>query len=128
MSGADTAASSSSARGSHGSASGTPDFTPTCLRNGDARGYREGDTLHFQGSGANRRVVERFTRVGENTIDWGRTVEDDTALSGPWSATLLFTRADGSLYEYACHERNDGMENLLGSARIVEHEANASGR
>ncbi len=38
----------------------------------------------------------------------------------PWSAVLPFTRADGPLYEYACHERNYGMENLLRSARIVD--------
>ena len=101
------------------------------LWNGDSRGHWEGDTLvvettnfsdtlHFQGSGADRRLVERFTRVDEDTIDWRFTVEDDTAWARPWSAVLPFTRADGPLYEYACHERNYGMENLLTSARAVE--------
>jgi hypothetical protein len=101
------------------------------LFSGDSRGYWEGDTLvvettnfsdtlHFQGSGMNRRLVERFTRVDEHTIDWRFTVEDETAWVRPWSAVLPFTKAEGPLYEYACHERNYGMENLLRSARIVE--------
>ena len=104
------------------------------LWNGDSRGYWEGDTLvvettnftdklPFQGSGANRRLVERFTRIDENTIDWRFTVEDPTAWARPWTAVLPFTKADGPLYEYACHERNYGMENLLRSARALERAA-----
>jgi hypothetical protein len=101
------------------------------LLNGDSRGHWEGDTLvvettnfsdslPFQGSGANRHLVERFRRVDEHTLDWRFTVTDDTSWGRPWSAVLPFTRADGPLYEYACHERNYGMENLLRSARIVD--------
>ena len=104
------------------------------LLNGDSRGHWEGDTLvvettnfsdtlPFQGSGANRRLVERFTRIDENTIDWRFTVEDETAWARPWSAVLPFTKVEGPLYEYACHERNYGMENLLVSARAVEKAA-----
>ena len=104
------------------------------LWNGDSRGHWEGDTLvvettnlnnklPFHGSGAERRIVERFTRIDEDTIDWRFTVEDETAWTRPWSAVLPFTRTDGPLYEYACHERNYGMENLLRSARIVEQPA-----
>lgn len=101
------------------------------LWNGDSRGHWDGETLvvettnfkdalHFQGSGSNRRVIERFTRIDEKTVDWQFTVDDETAWAQPWSAVLPFTRADGPLYEYACHERNYGMENLLRSARVVE--------
>ena len=104
------------------------------LLSGDSRGHWDGDTLvvettnfsdmlPFQGSGANRRLVERFTRVGEHTIDWRFTVEDETAWARPWTAALPFTRVEGPLYEYACHERNYGMENLLISARAVERAA-----
>ena len=104
------------------------------LWNGDSRGHWEGDTLvvettnfkdalHFRGSGSNRRVIERFTRIDEKTVDWQFTVDDETAWARPWSAVLPFTRADGPLYEYACHERNYGMENLLRSARVVERAA-----
>jgi len=104
------------------------------LWSGDSRGYWDGETLvvettnfndslHFHGSGANRQLIERFTRIDENTIDWQFFVEDDTAWARPWSAVLPFTKAEGPLYEYACHERNYGMENLLRSARIVEQAA-----
>ena len=104
------------------------------LLSGDSRGHWEGntlvvettnftDTLPFQGSGAHRRLVERFTRIDKNTIDWRFTVEDETAWARPWTAALPFTRVEGPLYEYACHERNYGMENLLVSARAVEKAA-----
>ena len=104
------------------------------LLSGDSRGHWDGDTLVvettnftdtllFQGSGANRRLVERFTRVDENTIDWRFTVEDETAWARPWTTVLPFTKVEGPLYEYACHERNYGMENLLISARAVEKAA-----
>ena len=104
------------------------------LLSGDSRGHWDGDTLVvettnfsdtllFHGSGANRRLVERFTRIDQDTIDWRFTVEDDTAWAGPWSAVLPFTMVEGPLYEYACHERNYGMENLLVSARAVEKAA-----
>ena len=104
------------------------------LLSGDSRGHFEGDTLvvettnfsdtlPFQGSGANRRLVERFTRMDENTIDWRFTAEDETAWARPWTAVLPFTKVEGPLYEYACHERNYGMENLLVSARAVEQPA-----
>lgn len=101
------------------------------LWNGDSRGHWEGDTLvvettHFKadlpfyGSGEQRRVVERFTRIDPSTIDWRFTVEDETAWASPWTAVLPFQKTEGPLYEYACHERNYGMENLLRSARVVE--------
>ncbi|MDP6582886.1 MAG: hypothetical protein QF681_19740, partial [Vicinamibacterales bacterium] len=56
----------------------------------------------------------------EDTIYWRFTVEDETAWARPWAAELPFTKVEGPLYEYACHERNYGMENLLVSARAVE--------
>ena len=104
------------------------------LLSGDSRGHWDGDTLvvettnfsdtlPFQGSGANRRLIERFTRIDEHTIDWRFTVEDETAWARPWTAVLPFTKVEGPLYEYACHERNYGMENLLVSARAVEKAA-----
>jgi len=104
------------------------------LLNGDSRGHWEGNTLvvettnfsdalTFYGSGANRRLVERFTRIDENTIDWRFTVEDNTAWAHPWSAVLPFKKVEGPIYEYACHERNYGMENLLVSARALERPA-----
>ena len=101
------------------------------LWNGDSRGHWEGDTLvvettnfsdtlHFQGSGSGRYLVERFMRTAEDTIDWRFTVEDDSAWTRPWTAVLPFTKVEGPIYEYACHERNYGMENLLTVARAID--------
>ena len=105
--------------------------------NGDSRGRWEGDTLVVEttnfsdqivfnsfnccpGAGANLRLEERFTRVDADTIDHRYTVEDPFTYAGPWTAAIPMTRLDGPIYEYACHEGNYGMENLLRGARVQE--------
>ncbi len=104
---------------------------------GDSRGRWEGDTLVVEttnfsdqivfnsfnccpGAGANLRLVEHFTRVDADTIDHRYTVEDPATYAGPWTAAIPMTRLDGPIYEYACHEGNYGMENLLRGARVQE--------
>jgi hypothetical protein len=97
---------------------------------GDPRGHWEGDTLvvestNFKGEffgrmGAadeNLRVVERFTRVAADILLYQFTVDDPTAWTAPWSGEIPLTRSDGLLYEYACHEGNRGMQNILSAAR-----------
>ena len=84
---------------------------------GDSRGHWEGATLvvdtvnfteksGFRGSTENLHVVERFTRVDDNTIDYRYTVEDPHTWARPWTAELPMTRENGLMYEYACHEGN----------------------
>ncbi len=101
---------------------------------GDPRGRWEGDTLvvettnflretHFTGSSANLHLVERFTRVDEDTLLYEFTATDPTTFTRSWTAQLPMRRADGSLYEYACHEGNYGMFNLLAGARAEEQAA-----
>ena len=98
---------------------------------GDSRGRWEGDTLlvdttnftektNFRGSRENLHVVERFTRVDENTIRYEFTVDDPTTWTRPWSAELPLARDKGPIFEYACHEANYGMANNLKGARAVE--------
>ena len=102
---------------------------------GDSRGHWEGETLvvettsfhdkavirGFNGDlGESLRVVERFTRVNANSIDYQFTVIDPTTWTRPWSGSLPMTRSEGLVYEYACHEGNRGMLNLLAGARIEE--------
>ncbi len=111
---------------------------------GDSRGHWEDDTLvvettHFgsraylflsgpdgpQGgtnwhlSGA-QRVVERFTRVGPETLDYEFTVEDENTWTTPWSGSSPWTVADRPMFEYACHEGNYGLPNILAGSRIAE--------
>ena len=99
--------------------------------NGDSRGHWEGETLVvettnfsdkeiFRGSGANRHLIERFTRVDADTIEWQFTVEDPTTWTKPWTGMLPFSKVEGPIYEYACHEGNYGLENLLAGARAEE--------
>lgn len=103
---------------------------------GDPRGHWEGDTLvvettnfkgEYQGRMAsadeNLRVVERFTRVGPDVLLYEFTVDDPTAWTAPWSGEIPLVRVDGLLYEYACHEGNRGMENILRAARQEIREA-----
>ena len=95
---------------------------------GDSRGRWEGDTLvvttinfrdeyNFQGAGPKLRLVERFTRVNAGTLHYEYTVEDPDTFSQAWTALLPMKRTDESLYEYACHEGNRGLELILQGAR-----------
>ncbi len=98
---------------------------------GVSRGHWEGDTLvvettnfydqtDYLGSGPNRHVVERFTRRGKDAIEYSFTVTDPTIWTRPWTAMVPWRPAEGPIFEYACHEGNYGMTNLLTSSRAVE--------
>jgi len=92
---------------------------------GESRGRFEGDTLvvetrNFNGkagfrgsSGENLRLTERYTRVAPDTIDFRLTIEDETQWTAPWTVAYLMRPAEGELYEYACHEGNYGLRNIL---------------
>src|SRR3954469_23409795 len=103
---------------------------------GDSRGHWEGDTLvvetlnfkretSLQGSTANTKVVERFTRVDPKTIKYEFTVTDPTAYTQPWTAVEPLHAMDELLFEYACHEGNYGMVGVLRGARVKEKAAAA---
>ncbi len=100
---------------------------------GDSIGHWEGDTLvvettnfneqtHFRGSSKNLRVTERFTRTDANTILYKATMEDASTWAKPWTVELPFASAPGPIYEYACHEGNYAIEDILGGARKAEAE------
>jgi hypothetical protein len=101
---------------------------------GDSRGRWEGDTFvvdttnfthrtAFQGASANLHVVERFTRVSADRIVYQFTVDDPDTWTRPWSAEIPMIAAKGPLFEYACHEGNYGMPDILRGARYTEKEA-----
>jgi hypothetical protein len=104
---------------------------------GDSRGRWEGDTLvvvttNFRsgieqtsynccgGAGENLKVVERFTLVGKDTIDYRYTVDDPTTFTKPWTVSLPMRRDPGPIFEYACHEGNISMEAMLRGARAQD--------
>ena len=105
---------------------------------GDSRGRWEGDTLVVETTnftdkvyerrvsntvfGASRamRLVERFTRVDADTLDYRFTVSDPTTFERPWTAAIPMTALDAPILEYACHEGNYSMENMLRGARVQE--------
>ena len=106
---------------------------------GDSRGRWEGNTLvvettnflsetNFTGSSANLHLVERFTRVNADILLYEFTAEDPTTFARSWTAQIPMRQSDGSLYEYACHEGNYGMFNLLAGARADERAAAEAGR
>ncbi len=110
---------------------------------GDSRGWWEGDTLVVEtrnlstkvadrdmgtfGSGRHTTVVERFTRTGESSIDYQFTVSDPTEYATSWTAAIPMMPLDGELWEYACHEGNYGMFNILRGARVEEMAAGTQG-
>ena len=68
-------------------------------------------------------MIECFTRVDPNTILYEFTVDDPTAFTKPWKAQAPLTKTPGPIYEYACHEGNYSMLNVLKGARAQEKTA-----
>ena len=112
---------------------------------GDSRGRWDGDTLVVEstnytdktgsfytivdsyGSGETLRLEERFTRVDADTLLYSFTVDDPATFTRPITAEIPMQRSDLPLFEYACHEGNYGMTNLLTGARVQEREAAEAG-
>ena len=69
------------------------------------------------------RVIERFTRLDADTIQYRFTVEDESTWTKPWTAEVPFTKTNGPLFEHACHEGNLGLYNTLVGARLEEKKA-----
>jgi len=101
---------------------------------GDSRGRWEGDTLvvdttnftdktSFRGSGPHMHLVERFTRVEIDTLLYEYTIDDPESFEGTWSAAVPMLKTEGPMFEYACHEGNYGMFNLLEGARADDKAA-----
>lgn len=70
----------------------------------------------------NGRIIERFERWDEDQIFYRFIVEDDTLYTQPWTAELAFYPSEGPIFEYACHEGNYAMENILRGARVQEQQ------
>ena len=106
---------------------------------GDSRGHWEGDTLvvetiHFNGkhdqigrpllsTGQHLSLVERFTRTGSEALLYEYTVTDPTIWTRPWTAQYPMKKNPDLIYEFACHEGNYGMTNMLAGSRAQERDA-----
>jgi len=114
---------------------GRPHLPPNIRQwRGDSRGRWEGNTLvvettnfrdetNFRGASKSLHVVERFTRVDADTLLYEFTVNDPATWTRPWSAAFPMTKTEGPIYEYACHEGNYGMVNILTGARADDKAA-----
>src|SRR5436190_4866974 len=98
---------------------------------GDSIGHWEGDTLvvettnftdktRYRGSGENLKVTERFTRVSPNALLYRFTIEDPSTWVRPWTGEFTWPTTSERIYEYACHEANYALENILRGARRRE--------
>jgi hypothetical protein len=98
---------------------------------GDSRGRWEGDTMvvettnftdrtAFRGASEYLKVTERFTLVDADTIRYQFTIEDPHTWDRPWKGEYPMRRTTDAIYEYACHEGNYGMPNILKAQRAVE--------
>ncbi len=101
---------------------------------GDSIGHWEGDTLvvdttnftdqtRFEGSGDQLHIIERFQRVDPNTILYRATIDDPSTFTKPWTLEYPFVATKGPVYEYACHEGNYAMPDILGGARKADSPA-----
>jgi hypothetical protein len=84
--------------------------------------YELGSVTRLQGTGETLKVIERFTRVDRDTIDYTFTIDDPTMFTRPWTGRLPLVGFEGPLYEYACHEGNVAMEGMLRGARLEERD------
>ena len=98
---------------------------------GESRGRWDGDTLviettnfrettSLRGSSPSMHLVERIRRADLDNLEYEFTVDDSTTWTKPWTVQLPMVKADGLIYEYACHEANYGMFGILSGARAVE--------
>jgi hypothetical protein len=101
---------------------------------GDSVGHWEGDTLvvdttnftdktRFAGSTENLHVVERFSRIDNRTLLYRFTIEDPDTWGRPWSGEMAWPATDGKIYEYACHEGNYALTDILKGARERDQQA-----
>ena len=113
--------------------SGIPQWT------GESRGHWDGDTLVVETNSflretsfaqgqtdAHLRLTERFTRVSPDTLMYEATVDNPTVWVRPWTYEIPMKWNEQPLYEYACHEGNYGLYNILAGARAEEAEAEAA--
>jgi hypothetical protein len=98
---------------------------------GDSRGHWEGDALvietanfnperNWRGSSKEMKLVERLTRTDADTLEYTYTVNDPETWTKPWTVSIPLRRSNLPLYEYACHEGNYSMRNILSGARTME--------
>ena len=98
---------------------------------GDSRGHWDGDTLviettnftdktAFRGSSAHLKVTERIRRADQDTIVYQATMEDPHTWAVPWTIEYQMTKTDDPIFEYACHEGNYGMRNIMSAVRKQE--------
>ncbi len=111
------------------------------LWSGDSRGWYEADTLVVEtrnfnglrqtfnstGSNIDMLLTERFTRVAYDTVNYEFTIDDPSTFTDKITAIVPMIKVGGLLYEYACHEGNYGMFNILRGARVEERLAAESG-
>jgi hypothetical protein len=95
----------------------TANFTDKVAIGSNGAGYPGDPGYHTDGL----RLVERFTRTGENTLEYRATVDDPQTWTRPWTLLIPLTRSDEyEVHEYACHEGNYAMRNILSGARADE--------
>ena len=117
---------------------GRPHVSPSIrLYLGDARGHWEGNTLvvettnftdrtPYRGSSQDLKLVERFTPLGPDTLEWSVTFDDPHTWMRPWTFAMNLIHDESQpLFEYACHEGNYGLSNILSVARAEEAAAKA---
>ena len=108
---------------------------PSSIRKwmGDSIGHFEGDTLvvettnftnktRFRGSSENMKVIERFKRVDADTILYRFTIEDPSTWDQPWTGEYPWVGTGDKIYEYACHEGNYALGDILRGERILDKE------
>jgi hypothetical protein len=114
---------------------GRPALSPSIRQwEGSSRGHWDGDTLvvettnfsdktSYRGSGPAMHITERYARLDDKTVGVEITVEDPGTWARPWTAALTMRPSEGPIFEYACHEANMGLKDILEVARDEDEKA-----
>ena len=83
-----------------------------------------GRSIYRNGNPKTFKLIERFTPSSKKSLEWSVTVDDPSTWTKPWTFSLPLTvNDDEPLYEYACHEGNYAMKNILSGSRLADAEA-----
>lgn len=103
--------------------------------NGDSTGYWQDDTFvvktknfspkstFLEHTAENLSLTETYTRIDDNTLQWGLTIEDPSTWEQPWTLVINLKKSPDAIYEFACHEGNESMQGILAGARADEARA-----
>ena len=94
----------------------------------ETQNFRDETGVHYLGSSRHMKVTERLTPLAGGDLRYAFTVDDPTVWTAKWSGDFVWAKAAERIFEYACHEGNYALGNVMRGARLLEESAGAAER